>query len=121
MKAYTDKKQSKKLAEILPLDSADMSYTLDFDSGRYYITTVSYKSWIVPKYAQPDNGFGQVIPCWSLAALLDVIKDYTLQTNTDGSVFVVCEGKKPIISDFYNNPVDACVDMIVELKDRNLI
>lgn len=27
MKAYTDIKQSKKLAEILPLESADMFYT----------------------------------------------------------------------------------------------
>ena len=31
MKSYTDLEQSKKLAEILPIESADMSYTWDFD------------------------------------------------------------------------------------------
>lgn len=75
MKSYTDLSQSKILAEILPLESADMSYTLNFDSERYEISTTSYKGWIVPKYAQTYKGLAQVIPCWSLAALLDVLKD----------------------------------------------
>lgn len=121
MKAYTDIEQSKKLAKILPLDSADMSYTLDFNSVRYYITTASYESWVVPKYAESYKGLNQVLPCWSLAALLDILHDYTLQTNSDGSVFVVCDSRKPMVSDSYKNPIDACYTMIVELKERNLI
>ena len=120
-KSYTDLEQSKKLAKILPLETADMSYTLEFDSGRYYISTTSYKSWVVPKYAESYKGLNQVLPCWSLAALLDILHDYTLQTNSDGGVFVVCDSKKPMISDSYRNPVDACVDIILLLKERNLI
>jgi len=50
-----------------------------------------------------------ISPCWSLSTLLSVLPDYSLSTNTDGTVFVVCESKKPMISDAYDNPVDACV------------
>lgn len=121
IKSYTDISQSKKLAEILPLESADMSYSFNFDYETYEISTTSYKSWVIPKYAQPDNGFGQVIPCWSLAALLSILHDYTLQTNTDGTVFVVCESKKPMISDAYDNPVDACVAMIEKLHELKML
>ena len=114
MKAYTDITQSKKLAEILSPENADMCYPYNRHLNEMYGDipyVMGYK-----KFNKDTD-----IPCWSLAALLDVIKDYTLQTNTDGSVFVVCEGKKPIISDFYNNPVDACVEIIVKLKELNLI
>ena len=41
--------------------------------------------------------FEDDICAWSLAALLSILSDYTLQTNTDGTVFVVCESKKPMI------------------------
>lgn len=121
MKSYTDLEQSERLAKILPLESADMSYTLDFDSVKYEISATSYKSWVVPKYAESYKGFNQVLPCWSLAALLDILHDYTLQTDSNGSVFVVCDGYKPMISDSYDNPVDACVDMIIKLKESNLL
>jgi hypothetical protein len=67
------------------------------------------------------GGIGIALPAWSLSALLGVLSDYTLQTNTDGTVFVVCESKKPMMSDAYNNPVDACVELILKLKERNLL
>lgn len=35
MKSYTDIGESKKLAEILPLESADMHYSLDTDIMEY--------------------------------------------------------------------------------------
>jgi hypothetical protein len=60
-------------------------------------------------------------PVWSLAALLGVLPDYTLQTNSDGTVFVVCDSKKPMISDAYDNPVDACYEMILKLHELNLL
>jgi len=56
MKSYTDLEQSERLAKILPLESADMSYTLNFDSVKYEISTISYKSWVVPKYAESYKG-----------------------------------------------------------------
>lgn len=73
------------------------------------------------KCAYNKDNKDEYIPAWSIAALLGVLPDYTLQTNTDGAVFVVCEGKKPMISDAYNNPVDACVAMVELLHELNLL
>ena len=110
MKAYTDLSQSKTLSKILPIESADMGYLW---------TGTSYCDYPVSNqtiFKRVEN-----MPCWSLAALLDILHDYTLQTNSDGSVFVVCDSRKPMVSDSYKNPIDACYTMIVELKERNLI
>lgn len=64
MKSYTDLPQSKKLAEILPIESADMrfcfSHRLDGRITGHY-----------PMIGrEPSLG---TIPCWSLAALLQVL------------------------------------------------
>lgn len=110
IKSYTDLQQSKKLAEILPIESADMYW---WSSGkRYYIEAMDDGDF--------NEGEGH-IRAWSLAALLSVLPAYTLQTNTDGSVFVVCKSKKPMISDAYDNPIDACVAMIEMLNQLNLL
>ena len=103
IKSFTDLPQSKVLAKFLPLESADCYWeddmSVEFGHGWH----------------------SQHIPCWSLAALLGVLPDYTLQTNTDGTVFVVCDSKKPMISDAYSNPVDACYEMIIRLSKNGLI
>lgn len=120
IKAYTDISQSKKLAEILPLESADMWWSrctiTDFGDG---VLKVSYT--VEPCNISQFRNTKEDIPCWILAALLDVLPDYTLQTNTDGTVFVVCDSKKPMISDAYSNAVDACVEMILKLYELNLL
>ena len=117
IKSYTDLSQSKKLAEILPLDSADMDYipvvNTDNIDGEYSI--------IVNKWDNDHIIEEGWIPCWSLTALLSVLPDYTLQTNSDGTVFVVCDSKKPMISDAYDNPIDACVEMIERLHDLKML
>ena len=117
IKSYTDINQSKKLAEILPLESADMYYWLAWSGG------VSKEKRNTPKVGTPNKDAIKTYwcPCWGLTALLGVLPDYTLQTNTDGKVFVVCESKKPIISDAYDNPIDACVAMILKLKEMKLL
>ena len=112
IKSYTDLEQSKKLAVFLPLESADLSY-MSFDN---HITLCSYIKMINDGFNKDD-----VIPAWSLSALLGILKDYTLQTNTDGSVFVVCYSKKPMRSDAYDNPVDACVTMIEKLNELKML
>lgn len=113
IKSYTDLEQSRKLAKILPLESADMYYDR---YGDPYFINVS-----VTHERIKNDKYHHLIPCWSLASLLGVLHDYTLQTNTDGTVFVVCESKKPMISDTYDNPVDACVAMIITLSKNELI
>lgn len=120
IKSYTDILQSSKLSEILPLESADMYWSrctiTDFSDG---VLKVSYT--IEPCNISQFRNTKEDIPCWSLSALLGVLPDYTLQTNTDGTVFVVCESKKPMISDAYDNPVDACYTLILKLHELNLL
>jgi hypothetical protein len=108
IKSYTDLEQSKKLAEILPNESADMYYGYMEDKACF----LPYSDTEVKALC---------LPCWSLASLLGVLHYYTLQTNTDGTVFVVCDSKKPMISDAYDNPIDACVAMIEKLHELNLL
>ena len=62
IKSYTDLEQSKKLAEILPLESADMCYPKDAFEYNYAKEPVCHYS-----------GIGLAHPCWSLAALLNVL------------------------------------------------
>ena len=63
MKSYTDLEQSKKLAEFLPFESADMFLTLNGTLP------------VMSKYI--DNGLitadNTAIPCWSLAALINLL------------------------------------------------
>lgn len=126
MKSYTDLEQSERLAKILPLESADMSYTLDFDSVKYEISTISYKSWVVPKYAESYKGFNQVLPCWSLAALLDVLKDdikieKTLFDQSDMFTYSILGDAYEYRTYEHENLIDACVEMIIKLKELNLL
>ena len=123
MKSYTDLEQSKKLAEILPLESADMSYSFNFDSGIYEISLTSYKSWVVPKYAQSDDGFGQVIPCWSLAALLDIIPYPTLGKHADEtwSCASWVEKVNPYFVEGCDSPINACYEMILKLNEEKFL
>ena len=82
MKSFTDIEQSKKLAEILPIESADMWWaeryeghtTMDF---QYVIEETPYY-YLSLKKPSIDNYSQDVIndiPCWSLAALLNIL-DY---------------------------------------------
>jgi hypothetical protein len=109
IRSFTSLEQSRKLAEILPIESADMSWVSN-GLGKPFARTI-------PINGDPEELCG----CWSLAALLSVLPDYTLQTNTDGTVFVVCESKKPMISDAYDNPVDACCEMIIKLHELKML
>lgn len=119
IKSYTDLEQSKKLAEILPLESADMKWFFwkeEIDAPK--TPTFGYSKTVAESYKDTEAVY---LACWSLSALFGVLPDYTLQTNTDGTVFVVCESKKPMISDAYDNPVDACMDMIENLHELKLL
>ena len=68
MKSYTDLDQSKKLAEILPLESADMFWYRDAVTTEVNPRIMNYMQ--VPKLQSMYYS-----PCWSLTALLDVLPD----------------------------------------------
>ena len=63
------------------------------------------------------------LPCWSLAALLnvlpngsDIVKE---ETDTENEKYMCTVGiNDDIISTFADNPVDACVEMILKLKEN---
>ena len=87
IKAYTDLSQSKVLAKILPLESADMyyCYCMDIYTKKWdYDTTPTF----IDPSNQPDIGD---IPCWSLAALLGVLPSATLDTSDDHYCRVRCQ------------------------------
>lgn len=121
MKAFTDVEQSRKLAEIIPPESADMWWR-EVSYGFYHIEAEIPKGW----YDVPPKG----IPCWSLAALLGVLDKAAYFIDENASVIlssyktikwtvsIVNSNLEPITE---ADPVDACVKMIIKLHELNLL
>jgi hypothetical protein len=127
MKAYTDKKQSKKLAEILPIESADMDCipsAEDDDDNTLY--TAEYKSEVI---------FDEdCIPCWSIAALLDILPASCdngchclslINPNPDDKTEWLCAYEDcfgDLMFECYaDNSIDACYEMILKLHELKLL
>ena len=127
IKSYTDLEQSKKLAEILPLESADMSWVSN-GLGKPFARTIPIK-----------GDAEELCACWSLAALLDILpKDKSIDCaitfgyyNGKGEYIekwlCVFEKEGETTDDFIietidgSNPVDACVEMILKLHELKLL
>ena len=121
MKSYTDLEQSRKLAEILPLESADMIYIpmMDMDS-------MSNSGFFDIPECYPFNEFKdsdtKPLPCWSLAALLEYMNRnfYNISLNYCGSEYTISfndsEKYKTITKDY---SIDAVFEMVIWLKENN--
>ena len=114
MKSFTDLGQSKELAEFLPPESADMYY------GNGDPDKISVGKWNDDEHDEDD------IPCWSLAALFDILPNSTDivkdKADTENEKYMCTVGVKyDIISTFGNNPVDACYEAILKLNKLGLI
>lgn len=132
MKTYTDMEQSKKLVEILPIESADMAYyAWCILKNSEYVVSPLQGSTIEDLQETYGN---QVIPCWSLTALLDVLpvscddgqhclalinpnpKDKTewlcAYEDDNGNLMMEC---------YADNPIDACYEMILKLHERKML
>lgn len=127
MKSYTDLYQSKKLAEFLPIESADCYW--DYDGLQKY----HHISWF-------EEGFNKEsqlrlnennVCAWSLAALLGVTRKYctrfelTLRANKKYNLFAMTDNfvyrgfnEYP---DGINNPIDACVALIEKIYELKLL
>lgn len=106
IKSFTDLQQSKKLAEFLPKENADMYW---WSSGkRYYIESID----------DDDYEEDKDIRAWSLAALLDVLPSATLDSSSDHYYRLHCMTR---YTEWYDNPVDACYEMILRLHEQNLL
>lgn len=119
MKSYTDIEQSKKLVEILPLESADMYYHYNFDFDELES---------IPVITEEDDHFilfPKDIGCWNLTALLSVLPFPTLLYDIkdgEGRWIVSCEkNDKGYLSYYKDNPVDTCYEMIIKLNELNLL
>jgi len=134
MKSYTDINQSKKLAEILPLESADRAWYSSYAKDGYSIRmlTDDYPLDIIGE--EHDD-----IPAWSLAALFDVLPTYLFEFDRgiDLNVYPNLNGKGWHCSYIPNNIedmktdkfklitsedtlVDACVELIIKLHEQKL-
>lgn len=130
MKSYTDLEQSKKLAEILPVESADQTWERIAIAGANLDVPEEMEYWHngnTPCFLNSKIG----VPCWSLAALLDILPNQFNECtktlywfNNTWYCAYVDEDFEYEVSMSGNNPVDACVEMFFELKrliDNNLL
>ena len=114
IKSYTDLQQSRKLAEILPIESADMY----FEPSTGFCTEPSEVRVGDIKYAHPRS-----VPCWSLTALLSVLEHpRCFQGDKPIYWFCGCFSKDNLYHEVESdNPVDSCYKMILELNKLNLL
>ena len=118
MKSYTDIEQSKKLAEILPIESADM--------GWYYSCNpqaARNQMWVGTKPENVD------VPCWSLAALLSVLPESIYDNTNEYSQLEFSkrsvayhdmnDGIK--VGSIKDNLVDACYELILKLHELKML
>ena len=124
-KTYTDLEQSKKLAEILPIESADMCFNISVRKNMPPLMT-PYSRFNEFFDISPTPDF--LIPCWSLAALLDVLpKNYYRYTKSlywfDDSWHCeyVDEDGAGILGTSADNVLDACYGMILKLHEQNFL
>ena len=126
-KICTSIEQSKKLAEILPIESADMEYMfLKRDCSE-----VSNVPFVKDGFEEPECCY-IFIPCWSLAALLNLIpkhiKDYNvLRIDISENEFAIwydeisCGVNNELPDITKKTAIDACYEMILKLHELNLL
>ena len=139
IKSYTDLEQSKVLATILPIESADMRYgyiaPYDYSDRMYdggYDEIPYPKDFLIKNPNFSANEYNAELPCWSLTALLKIIpkkiKDFNvLRNDIDEKYFslwydeVGCGVNTELPDITMECPVDACVAMIEKLHKLKLI
>ena len=131
MKSYTDLDQSKKLAEILPIKSADMyyEYVLPRSNKLKHIPSIGNPVEALEWYNKGYTHFGKeplslkeyCIPCWSLAVLLGVIRPinentYTIRGTLDGGAIISFDEATSVMFQ-EKEIIDAVFEMVVWLKE----
>lgn len=125
MKNHTNIEQSKKLAEILPIESADMwwpyYYDVVSDTGEYDKEPMLHK---------PISNTEHTIPCWSLAALLNVLPSdirrhgktmfMTLEKAGAYNLYYKSKDRLDELWETDFEPIDACYKMILDLQELKI-
>lgn len=133
-KICTSIEQSKKLMELgIDVNTADMTYRPIMD-----IDSMSNSGFLDMPDCYPFNEFKDCyikpLPCWSLSALYallpertDISKAYSDDCVTMEywcwTIMSEAEDECDSITETanYDNPVDACVEMVIKLKEKNLL
>lgn len=147
IRSYTTVEQSKKLAEILPLKSADSHYVRQTHD---YMGNPIDGKWSHPKYGNPTSKYANyivqnfsnydTIPCWSLTALLNVLPIIYINDKKEvcGPLHIdITDLETPFVLWYvnplhkggivelqtkeYDNLVDACYEMIIKLHELKLL
>ena len=117
IKSFSDLNQSKVLAKILPLESADMYWDYDVQKHEHYPMVM-------------DDQFDDTcIRAWSLAALLNVLPKIGAKEPMVRKLYYaskpveryICEYSLTNMTSEYDNPIDACYEMILKLHKMNLL
>lgn len=98
--------QSRRLGKFLPNESADMYYR------EWKRDTKNIRIANVGTADESD------LPCWSLAALLNILPSSTTDSSNDHHYRLHCMGR---FTEWYDNPIDACVEMILKLHKRKML
>lgn len=132
MKAYTSLEQSKKLAEILPIESADMMWKKELKQRLYSDEhKVSESDFLYLPLFKGSSIMMQNfdIPCWSLAMLLEIIANVAARIDEDGYLeAVICQDVHAVCLINCNvelcktdSLVDACYEMIINLHEQKIL
>ena len=118
MKSYTDIEQSRKLAEILPHESADMEYLAIKENG----LLVAKVPFVKDDSEVEDSAYSHIydrIDCWSLAALLGFLPKYEIYNN--GKTIQLDVNLEALGTEDDETLLDLVVNMIINLHELNLL
>ena len=123
IKSYTDIEQSKKLAEILPLESADMCW---FEGEPFVEAVTGYEEERAESHRQAGM---EMYPCWSLAALLKLLPQKIEHEGNEAELHINSrmtdlwyENDNFIyFGTFAEKLIDACVQLICTLNEKGLL
>ena len=117
MKAYTDIEQSKKLAEILPLESADSVIVSIGDREGVKTITIPKETFNILR--TPFTDIRNTIHCWSLAALLNILakQDFIIKSDerNDGYRYNIDIPSRHC-KIWFSSLLDAAFEMVCWLK-----
>lgn len=125
IKSYTTVEQSRELAEILPLESADVVWVYSAFEDDYFPHFLGFRKIVVG---------GKDIKAWSLAALLNYLREIDffpeIEADEHGvtmSINYYDEEEARLLAPVHNIKVkaesfiDVCVAMIEKLHEQNIL
>lgn len=130
IKSYTSIEQSRKLAEILPLESADMAYWKKSYRPNDYAIMAHHTKELQEGFKAKGMEY---TPCWSLTALLGVLPDTIngiegycrLTIDKEGDAYNISYddilSEESIILFAEYSLIDGCYEMILKLHELKLL